>query len=221
MKNTAIGNHAGPVGSTTTSNRVPGAAPSNAATSIAVRLATVGNALRFVNVDPEPSNTRTECAEAIPRSIPTNRLSPTEPPVVSMRTGPSEKQRHRWPRPQGRPEPRLPPMCCKRVRPQRVDPLSSSGASEAGSSATIRLTRPTPSLEPPQCGSQRHHPNQPGPTMQPLEHDREMDPHARCAYMCGWAMSGQWLRATPRPRRDRCRERPGVRCRVPGRVIRV
>ena len=67
MKNTAIGNHAGPVGSITTSNRVPGAVPSNAAASIAVRLSTVGNALRLANV---VTPTRRALAPHAPRRSP-------------------------------------------------------------------------------------------------------------------------------------------------------
>ena len=45
-------------------------------------------------------------------------------------------------------QPRLPLMCCKRIRPQRVDPLPSCGASVAGSGVTIRLTRPDPHRPP-------------------------------------------------------------------------
>src|SRR5712691_9340947 len=74
MKNTAIGNHAGPVGSITTSKRVPAGVPSNALNSIADKLSTVGNAFRFASVLPSSSRTRTACADAIPKSIPTNRL---------------------------------------------------------------------------------------------------------------------------------------------------
>jgi hypothetical protein len=75
-KNTAIGIHAGPVGSTITSNLVPGAQPANAAVSTAVRLSTVGHALRFAIVTPDSSITRAVCALAIPRSIPTSRRHP-------------------------------------------------------------------------------------------------------------------------------------------------
>src|SRR6266849_3818599 len=74
MKNTATGNHAGPVGSITTSKRVPAGAPSNPHNSIADKLSTVGTALRFASVLPSSSRTRTECADAIPKSIPTSRL---------------------------------------------------------------------------------------------------------------------------------------------------
>ena len=56
-KNTAIGSHAGPVGSTTTSSRVPGSAPCNAATSSTLRLSTVGTADRRARTWPSPSTT--------------------------------------------------------------------------------------------------------------------------------------------------------------------
>ncbi|GAA2348603.1 hypothetical protein GCM10010416_81130 [Streptomyces caniferus] len=72
MKNTAIGSHAGPVGSITTSNRVPGAAPANAADSIIDKLSTVGSHRRRHTSRPASSRTRTVCADAIPKSIPTN-----------------------------------------------------------------------------------------------------------------------------------------------------
>jgi hypothetical protein len=75
LKNTAIGNHAGPVGSITTSNRVPSGQPANAAVSISLRLSVVGHAFRLVIVLASPSSTRTVCALAIPKSIPTRRLS--------------------------------------------------------------------------------------------------------------------------------------------------
>jgi hypothetical protein len=75
VKNTAIGNQAGPVGSITTSNRVPGATPANAAVSTAAKLSTVGRARRRQTSPPRPSSTRTVWSLAIPRSIPTSRLS--------------------------------------------------------------------------------------------------------------------------------------------------
>ena len=74
-KNTAIGNHAGPVGSITTSSRVPAGQPANAIVSISLKLSTVGHALRLATVLPSPSSTRTVCALAIPKSMPTRRLS--------------------------------------------------------------------------------------------------------------------------------------------------
>lgn len=73
LKNTAIGSHAGPVGSITTSNRVPRGAPATAACSINVRLATLGSQRRRHTSRPEPSRTRTVWADAIPRSMPTSR----------------------------------------------------------------------------------------------------------------------------------------------------
>ena len=92
MKNTAIGNHAGPVGSITTSRRDPAGVPANAATSISVRLSTVGNALRFTNVTPSPSRTRTACADAIPKSMPTNRRSLTSPSPGSPLLSPARSR---------------------------------------------------------------------------------------------------------------------------------
>ena len=74
VKNTAIGIHAGPVGSITTSNRVPDGQPASTAASISPRLSSVGQALRFAIVVPSPSSTRTVCALAMPKSMPTRRL---------------------------------------------------------------------------------------------------------------------------------------------------
>jgi hypothetical protein len=59
VKYTAIGNHAGPVGSITTSSRVPGTAPASAAVSTAARLSTVGRARRRQISPPRSSSTRT------------------------------------------------------------------------------------------------------------------------------------------------------------------
>jgi len=58
-KNTAIGSHAGPVGSITTSSLVPAGHPASAAASTAARLSTVGHALRRITIVPSPSSTRT------------------------------------------------------------------------------------------------------------------------------------------------------------------
>ena len=58
-KNTATGSHAGPVGSITTSSRVPSGQPASAAAATAVRLSTVGHALRLATIVPLPSSTRT------------------------------------------------------------------------------------------------------------------------------------------------------------------
>ena len=90
MKNTAIGSHAGPVGSTTTSSRVPSGAPANAVVSTSVRLGTVGHALRFAIVCPVSSSTRTVCALAIPISIPTSRrVSSSAAPFLGDRYPPA------------------------------------------------------------------------------------------------------------------------------------
>lgn len=74
-KNTAICSHAGPVGSIITSNRVLSSQPASAAVSTSFKLSTVGHALRFATTSPFSSSTRTVCADAMPRSIPTRRLS--------------------------------------------------------------------------------------------------------------------------------------------------
>ena len=58
-KNTAIGSQAGPVGSTTTSRRVPAAAPASAACSTSPRLSTVWTGLRRHTRPPSPASTRT------------------------------------------------------------------------------------------------------------------------------------------------------------------
>ena len=71
-KNTATGSHAGPVGSSTTSNRVPAAAPASAAASTRARLATVGSHRRRHSSAPSAASTRTVCELAIPKSMPTN-----------------------------------------------------------------------------------------------------------------------------------------------------
>jgi hypothetical protein len=74
-KNTAIGSHAGPVGSTTTSSRVPAGVLASAARSTSPRLSTVGIALRRHTRLPSPASTRTVWALVVPRSIPTSRRS--------------------------------------------------------------------------------------------------------------------------------------------------
>lgn len=88
-KNTAIGSHAGPVGSMITSKRVPEGVVASAAASTSPRLTVVGQHLRLAMVWPASSITRTVCAEAIPKSIPTRRLCPISSPcvVVSVSTG--------------------------------------------------------------------------------------------------------------------------------------
>ena len=102
MKNTAIGNHAGPVGSITTSKRVPAGVPSNALDSITDKLSTVGTALRFASVVPSSSSTRTACADAIPKSIPTSRLTDSSSPPPNNRcdTDSLAQQRTHQPRSQ-------------------------------------------------------------------------------------------------------------------------
>ncbi len=88
LKNTAMGNHAGPVGSITTSSLVPAGQPLSAIRSSSPRLSRVGQALRLCSVFPSPSSTRTVCALAMPRSMPTRRRwFISSPLVVSVLTG--------------------------------------------------------------------------------------------------------------------------------------
>ena len=111
----------------------PPAPPANAAVSISVRLSTVGHALRLAIVLPVSSRTRTVCALAMPKSIPTRRLHfISSPVVVSVPPARPQERRTIRPRSQGRhAQPRLPLMCCNRLRPRRAEPLPSSGASVA------------------------------------------------------------------------------------------
>ena len=139
-----------PFGSITTSRRVPHDVPANAAVSISVRLSTVGNALRFASVVPCPSSTRTACADAMPKSMPTRRLSfmpsrrlfphrPARPSSdVAGGHGPNDAA------------PTAAPTHVLQPGPSSngADPLPSCGASVAGTSVTIRLTRPDPRASP-------------------------------------------------------------------------
>src|SRR6266516_7496260 len=88
-KNTAIGSHAGPVGSITTSSRVPAGQSASATVSTAVRLSAVGQALRLATTLPSPSSTRTVWAVALPRSMPTSLLWFIPPPRVAYRHAPA------------------------------------------------------------------------------------------------------------------------------------
>jgi hypothetical protein len=116
-KNTAIGSHAGPVGSMITSSRVPSPAPANAAASTATRLSTVGTHFRFATVSPVSSSTRTVWALAIPRSIPTSRLSLIVTSPLRCRAGRSAGSDidicGHGPK-EDTPNQRLPLMCCNR-----------------------------------------------------------------------------------------------------------
>ena len=147
VKNTAIGSHAGPVGSITTSSLVPSGHPASAAASTAARLSTVGHALRLATTLPSPSSTRTVCAVATPRSIPTSRRWFIQPPLrdVPVRTGsPAGVTHHQATVPSSHGQPRLPLMCCNRARPRRACPLPSSGASVARPGVAIKSTGPGP-----------------------------------------------------------------------------
>jgi hypothetical protein len=76
-KKTATGSHAGPVGSTTTSSRVPAGAPASAAASTASRLATVGRQRRRPSTRPAWSKIAAVWALVMPRSMPSSRRSAT------------------------------------------------------------------------------------------------------------------------------------------------
>src|SRR6266540_4689027 len=79
-KNTAMGSHAGPVGSTTTSSTVPSGVPSRACCSIHSGLSAVGTPfLRHTSV-PSPVSTTTVWAVAMPRSMPAILRSAMAPP---------------------------------------------------------------------------------------------------------------------------------------------
>jgi hypothetical protein len=72
-KNTAIGSHAGPVGSMTTTSRVAGSAPASALASRAVRLSTLDRARRRAQTLPVLSSTTAACSLVTPRSRPSKR----------------------------------------------------------------------------------------------------------------------------------------------------
>jgi hypothetical protein len=127
-KNTATGNHAGPVGSITTSRTVPAGVPANAAASIRPRLSTVGSHRRRHTTRPSPSSTRTVCELAIPRSTPTSRLTTTSQRSRRYRTTPvaaeqGDDSTTTAPR-VGEHLTRLPLMRCKRARPRPGRPTS-------------------------------------------------------------------------------------------------
>jgi hypothetical protein len=164
MKNTAIGIHAGPVGSTITSNRVPAGQPANAAVSTAVKLSTVGHALRFAIVAPDSSSTRTVCALAIPRSIPTSRRHPISmllPMCVSNTGVTSDSDDHTGHGPKEDTLNRGSHSCA--ATGSDLDGPSHfphPGHPWPSRSMAIRGTGQDHSL--PQTGSRRHHPKRPG-----------------------------------------------------------
>ena len=166
LKNTAIGSHAGPVGSITTSSRVPCAPrPTPPARSTSDSPRSVRNA---AGTPPAPSRQGpAPCgADAIPRSIPTSRrcLS-TVAPSPNQPLAPAGREGRRTSRPRsqgGRARQRLPLMCCKRARPHRAGPLPSSGASVARPAVAIKRHGALP-----QTRTQRHPPDQPGCSCNP------------------------------------------------------
>ncbi len=79
------------LGSNTTASLVPSGAPSSAACSTNVSDFTVGTHDARHTTWPFASSTRTECRDAIPRSVPTRRRDPAARPAAP----PATSQRHR------------------------------------------------------------------------------------------------------------------------------
>src|SRR5512132_365634 len=161
-KNTAIGSHDGPVGSTTTSRQSPGIVPTRAACSTSTRLAGVGTALGRHTIVPSPESTRTVWALVIPRSMPTNRRSSMAPPCslwpapAAPMGGAGHDHGPRWLGPTTAPTHVLQP-----ARPRQTGPLPSSGASVAGQGWQSGQRGMATARRPQSC-TQRHPRNQPG-----------------------------------------------------------
>ena len=131
-KNTAIGSHAGPVGSNTTASVVPADAPASAARSSAVKDSTVGTHDDRHTTRPSAPSTRTECRDAIPRSIPASRRTGGCPAsscstrylssTLSELPAPAAQQAATLrPRSHGaRAQQRLPFMCCNGPMPSEL-----------------------------------------------------------------------------------------------------
>jgi hypothetical protein len=178
VKNTAIGSHAGPVGSTTTSSSVPTGVSASAARSTCSRLSTVGIALQRHTRLPSPASTPTVWALMIPRSIPTSRRSSIwlppwqrEPaaPAAPMGGALRPRSQGRWVRR------RHPLMCCNRPRPGPGRATSLIRGIRGRPRAAIRPTRlgaPAPSSEedstpPPEPAGMRMQPWDPGADQAP------------------------------------------------------
>jgi hypothetical protein len=221
VKNTAAGSHAGPVGSITTSSLVPSGQPASAAASAAERLSTVGQALRLATIVPSPSSTRTVCAVAMPKSMPTRRrwLIPPPSPRMPDQTGsPARAAQHQATVPSSHGQPRLPLMCCNQAQPRRAGLLPSSGASVARPGVAIRRTRPSLTGLP-QTLSQRHPPDQPGMTMQPLGTSAPRWIHeSRCPLHDPDRAHSRAAKSEARNRRA-SGSRPGVRRRFAGHLV--
>lgn len=149
MKNTATGNHAGPVGSITTSNRVPAAAPCSAAASTRAKSATVGSQRRRHTSRPSSASTRTVCALAIPRSIPTNRRSTLATSPCRRLTAPAGPRVRRRTRSATVPKAASAHLTTAPTHVLQTGPTStgagllpSSGASVARPAGAISRTRP-------------------------------------------------------------------------------
>ncbi|MDF2738768.1 MAG: hypothetical protein K0S88_134 [Actinomycetia bacterium] len=163
-KNTAIGSHAGPVGSTTTSRRVPAGVSARAACSTCSRLSTGGDCLAAA----DQAAVAGQHPDGMGAGDPT--VDPDQPSLVHLVaslaaiagcSGRFDGRRSAATVPRSLRPTTAPLMCCNRPRPRWVGPLPSSGASVAGQgrqsdergSAHQRL---------PQRRTQRHPRNQPG-----------------------------------------------------------
>ena len=158
-----------PVGSITTSSRVPAGQSASATVSTAVRLSAVGQALRLATTLPSPSSTRTVWAVAMPRSMPTSLLWSIPPPRVAYRHAPARPlgaapsgHGPKQPRPAAAPTHVLQPGQASKGRPTSLIRGIRGQARSGNQNYGARHAGP------PQSGSRRHPPDQPGMTMQPL-----------------------------------------------------
>ncbi len=157
---------------------MPSGAPASAACSTADSDAAVGTHDDRHTCWPSASSTRTECRDAIPRSIPTSRrdagcsacccLIITFSYVVRIvhSGGAADSNIHR-PRSQGaRASQRLPLMCCNRARPLPGWPTSLIRVIRGQASSGNQIHEARHSRRP-QNPTRRHLPDQPGMLMQP------------------------------------------------------
>ena len=152
-------------------NRVPADVP----VSTSVKLRIVGSS---PIESPSPLSTRTECADAMPKSMPTRRLSFifllfSSGSSVAHRLARTEAPRFKATVPRET-RPTVPLMCCERVLPPRADSRPSSGHPWPDRhDDQIDEARPQ---RLPQCGSQRRHPNQPDDPATPGTVGPDVDP---------------------------------------------
>jgi hypothetical protein len=181
LNHAATGSHAGPVGSITTSSRVPGSAPSSAVASSAAKLSARGWTRRLASTRVPASRTCAVCAVAIPRSSPTRRRPAALSCIVLLsvrrrpaRLRPLHEETRDHHRPTSAPTPRrariaaapthvLQPgpgsrRCSLATRPA---PLPSTGSSVA-SPGRHSAQRGHRAERGPQRRSCRLHPDQPG-----------------------------------------------------------